>query len=301
MSKEIAQINSQPIIQWTEEQIATLTKTVAKDASVDELNMFLHLSKTYGLDPFAKEIWFIKMRGAPVIMTSRDGYLKIANNNPTFEGLVSDVVYEGDSFKKMPDSVDHQYGVNKRGKILGAYALVYRKNVRFPIYVFAPYQDYIKPSDVWRQYPHAMILKVAESMALKRAFSLSGLVSREEMDIDEEGRTQEPIPVTNAAPRQLSPRASVSKPKGNISAMTGQLWLRYCTICGNESHAKNAMLKITGDKPSSQFTQEDISALQADIAQRELELQNNMYSDAAEPEGPVDINFNAEEFKEAVS
>ncbi len=33
------------------------------------------------------------------------------------------------------------------------------------------------------QYPSAMILKVAESMALKRAFSVSALVSREEMEV----------------------------------------------------------------------------------------------------------------------
>jgi phage recombination protein Bet len=289
MTKEIAQINSQSAIQWTEEQIATLTKTVAKDASVDELNMFLHLSKTYGLDPFAKEIWFIKMRGAPVIMTSRDGYLKIANNNPTFEGLVSDVVYEGDLFKKIPDGVDHQYGVNKRGRILGAYALVYRKNVRFPIYVFAPYQDYNKPGDVWRQYPHAMILKVAESMALKRAFSLSGLVSREEMDVDEEGRIQEPVSVASTTPQQSEPRTPAQK-----SNVIGQLWSRYLAVCGNERDAKDAIFQVTGEKPSSQLTPEDIKTLKADIARREIDLQNDMYSDAAEPEGDVNLDFNME-------
>ena len=36
-------------------------------------------------------------------------------------------------------------------------------------------------SEVWRQYPHTMILKVAESMALKRAFSISGLVTDDEL------------------------------------------------------------------------------------------------------------------------
>jgi phage recombination protein Bet len=166
---------------WNEEQVALVKRTVAKDATNDELKMFMHLSGKYNLDPFAKEIWFLKMGGTPTITTSRDGYLKIANEHPAFDGLASDVVYAKDSFSKTPEGVNHTYGVGERGAILGAYALIFRKDRKFPIYVFAPMKDYQKPSNIWKTYPHAMILKVAEAMALKRAFSLSGLVTVEEL------------------------------------------------------------------------------------------------------------------------
>jgi phage recombination protein Bet len=166
---------------WNEEQVALIKRTVAKDATNDELKMFMHLSNKYNLDPFAKEIWFIKLGGVPTITTSRDGYLKVANEHPAFAGLKSDVIYSKDSFAKTPDDVQHTYGVGDRGTILGAYALIYRKDRMFPIYVYAPIKDYAKPSNIWKTYPHAMILKVAEAMALKRAFSLSGLVTTEEL------------------------------------------------------------------------------------------------------------------------
>jgi phage recombination protein Bet len=146
--------------------------------------MFMHLAKTYQLDPFQKEIFCWKYKGDITIMTSRDGYLKIANRHPEFDGLVSDVVHKNDSFQRTLEGVQHKYGAD-RGSIVGAYALVYRKDRKYPIYVFAPYEEYRADKKVWIQYPSAMILKVAESMALKRGFSVSGLVSREEMDVQE--------------------------------------------------------------------------------------------------------------------
>jgi len=186
----------------TPTQVQLIKDTVAQNATDDELSIFLHLAQTYGLDPFAKEIWFIKYNKgqAPSIFTSRDGYLKIANAHPAFDGIVSDVVRQGDRFQVKPGSVEHAYG-EKRGPITGAYALVFRKDRQYPVYVFAPFDEYNAGSNpTWKKYPSAMILKVAEAMALKRAFSISGLVTREELDASDEPHTS---PVTNATPRAL--------------------------------------------------------------------------------------------------
>lgn len=209
MTTALATKNDAPA--WSEEQVALVKRTVAKDATNDELKMFLHLSGKYNLDPFAKEIWFLKMGGQPTITTSRDGYLKIANEHPAFSGLVSDVVYAKDSFAKTPDGVSHTYGVGDRGPIIGAYALVYRSDRRFPVYVFAPMKDYQKPSGTWKTYPHAMILKVAEAMALKRAFSLSGLVTVEELGTpDQKGDDVVTVEVTPQPDPQPTPQAPKS-------------------------------------------------------------------------------------------
>jgi len=122
------------------------------------------------------------MNGKPITVIARDGYLKIADRHPSYDGLVSDVVRANDVFKRDRDGIEHEYGAD-RGAIKGAYALVYRKDRRYPVYVFAPFKEYNAGTRVWASYPSAMILKVAESMALKRAFTVSGLVSREEMDV----------------------------------------------------------------------------------------------------------------------
>ena len=69
MTTALAEKQAQ-IIQWSRDEVATIRDTVAKSATENELKMFLHLSQTYGLDPFAKEIWFIKAGGQPVIISA---------------------------------------------------------------------------------------------------------------------------------------------------------------------------------------------------------------------------------------
>jgi phage recombination protein Bet len=171
------------LISFTDEEKEILRKTAAKKANDDEFKVFLHVAETYGLDPFNKELFFWKdKKDRTTIMTSRDGYLSIANRHEVFDGLVSDVVRTNDEFKRTTTGIEHKYG-SERGSIEGAYCLIYRKDRKYPVYVFAPFKEYNGYNSVWNRYPSAMILKVAESMSLKRAFSVSGLVSQEEMNI----------------------------------------------------------------------------------------------------------------------
>ena len=189
MMNEITEVK-QELAQKLEQKRDVIKNTVAKDATDDELEMFLHLAKQYGLDPFQSEIYFWKYGSKdPTIMTSRDGYLKIANQNPAFDGMDSGVIYPGDSFKKTPDGIDHELDIDNMSKTpKGAYAVVYRSDRKIPTRVVVPFKDYKKSNKVWNSYPSAMIQKVAESMALKRAFSVSGLVSKEEIGHSEQNK-----------------------------------------------------------------------------------------------------------------
>ena len=184
MTNEIIVKEKGKELTWNKSQIELIKRTVAKGSTDDEFNLFMYQAKTYQLDPMVKEIWFIKYneKAVPIIMTSRDGYLSIANRNEHYEGLTSDVVHENDEFEKIADGVKHKYGCKDRGKIIGAYALGYRDDRKYPVYVFAHYNEYFKKnSSIWTQYGSAMILKVAEAMMLKRLFSISGLVTKEEI------------------------------------------------------------------------------------------------------------------------
>ena len=79
--------NGDVVAKYDEEMIQALTDTVAQNANRSELIMFLSVAKNYGLDPFRKEIWFTKIDGKPTVMTGRDGYVRIAKQNPLFEKL----------------------------------------------------------------------------------------------------------------------------------------------------------------------------------------------------------------------
>ncbi|MBR1419023.1 MAG: phage recombination protein Bet [Synergistaceae bacterium] len=265
---------------WGREEINTIKRTVARGATDDELRMFLHLAKTYGLDPFAKDIWFIKDRtGTPIIMTSRDGYLKIANRDENYDGMDADVVYQGDKFNKLKDGVEHVYETKNRGNPIGAYAMVYRKDRSRPVYVYAPFSNYFRDTKVWRQYPHAMILKVAEAMALKRAFSISGLVTREE--IEENAEPPQTVTV-KAVQTEQQIEAATSNVK-DLGEYKKKLYLAYLKLCGNSSNAaQHEMLKITQGRGSSQWTDADLRALVQDIEAKRKIIQQESKVESTE-------------------
>jgi phage recombination protein Bet len=178
--------------------IALIKNTVARGASDAELGLFLEVSARYQLDPFAKEIWCIKMPGknggggSMGIIVARDGFLKIANRHPDFMGMHSDTVCENDEFKKEWDGssviVNHSAGKPaERGKTIGAFAVVRRKD-KTDSFFYAPLEEYRPKSEAklkyspWGAQESAMIIKCAEAVALRKAFSVSGVMGEGEED-----------------------------------------------------------------------------------------------------------------------
>jgi phage recombination protein Bet len=180
--KAIEVVSAATVDVLTDEKIEVVKQTVAKGATDAELAMFLAVAQKYDLDPFAKEIFFIKEKpGDPGrVQTGRDGFLAIANRHGEYQGMTSDVVFLGDTFRRTKDGVDHGIDfATRKATIIGAYALVYRSDRQIPSYGFARWAEYA-PKDPpgwspWHKYPSAMIIKVAETIALKKAFSISGV------------------------------------------------------------------------------------------------------------------------------
>lgn len=172
---------------YSQSQIELITRTVARNATLDELQMFLHIAKKVKLDPFLKQIYFYKdNRGNCVIMTSRDGFLSIAQMSGEFAGLQSASVYENDEFSidYSKNEVKHIAKQNERGELVGAWAKSYRKNSE-PNITYVKFDTYNRGWNVWKTHPDAMIVKCAESISLKKTFGISGIVSQEEMGFDE--------------------------------------------------------------------------------------------------------------------
>src|SRR5207249_4640383 len=122
---------------------------------------FIEVCRATGLDPFLKEIWYVPNIG---VMAGRDGYLRVANQSPMFDGM--ETAIERDPKTNVP---------------IKAVCRVWRKDRAHPVQCEAYYSEYAKPAPVWKQYPSAMIGKVAEVMALKRSFSINGVVTEEEI------------------------------------------------------------------------------------------------------------------------
>jgi phage recombination protein Bet len=168
----------------TDVEIATIQATVAKGTSKVELAYFLSLAKSVGLNPFNKEIWCYKdNKGNLLIFSGRDGFLKKAQENPSFNGMRSSEVCENDTFgiDVANNVINHTVGVQDRGKIIGAYAIVFRKDGE-PTVEWVQFDAYNKGFNAWKTHPAEMIKKVAESHALKKAFGITGVLVEYDYD-----------------------------------------------------------------------------------------------------------------------
>lgn len=166
------------------EMKAVLKDTVAKDTNDSELTYFLNVALAQELDPFRKEVWCIKYDGKLTIQTGRDGFLKIAKRDPTFDSIQSAEVREGDVFAMDPISgeIEHRI-VGKRGAILGAYAVITRKDGK-RIAKYVGISEYRGGSPIWKKYETAMICKCAEAVLCKQFANVTGISAEEAMPDD---------------------------------------------------------------------------------------------------------------------
>ena len=147
-----------------------IKRTICKGATNDEIEMFLHACKRTELDPFMRQIYFVKMGGNMTIQTGIDGYRLIAERSKRY----------------MPGK-DTSFVYDKAGKLFSATSYIKKlgpDNAWHEIAATAIFSEYVGNGPLWKSKPHIMISKCSESLALRKAFpaDLSGLYTHEEME-----------------------------------------------------------------------------------------------------------------------
>jgi len=165
-------------VTYSAEQIELIKKTIAKGASNDELKLFMMNCKRLQLDPFAKQIYFVKYGSSPgTIIVGLDGFRAAAHRTGQLSGI------------------ERGANLDSNGKVLSGWAKVYRKDWDHPAYEEVPFSEYNTGKGNWVKMPQTMIKKVAEVAALRMAFpsDLSGVYAQEEMDQAQSGTRQHTI------------------------------------------------------------------------------------------------------------
>lgn len=148
----------------SEAERATIKQTVAKNLTDSQYSVFIYTCQALGLNPLLNEIFAISYGGTMSIQVARDGFLTIAHRSGKFAGLESGIT------------------VHESGKIINGWAKVHRKDFTVPVYQEADFEEYNTGKNLWATKPKTMIKKVSESMALRKAFNISGVYAPEEMD-----------------------------------------------------------------------------------------------------------------------
>jgi phage recombination protein Bet len=190
MSADLAPQQGGGVTPYSADELQLIRDVCARDCTETEFRLLIQLAKTYRLDPFSRQIWAVKYGSNPAqIFCGRDGYLAIAHRSGQFDGMESGTRTEG-------------------GELVG-WCRVYRRDMSHPFEVEVYASEYSTGRNLWKDKPRTMIQKVAEAQCLRRAFSISGLYSPEEID------TGEPHMATPAQVRE------VPKPSPTCCAVCG--------------------------------------------------------------------------------
>jgi phage recombination protein Bet len=148
--------------QLTPDQVSLLKRTICRDATDDELKLFMHVCQRTGLDPFARQIYAVKRldnktgKASMVVQTSIDGFRLAAARSGSYAGSDDPVFDNEDEPKRATVTV---------------YKMV--QGQRCPFTATARWREYY-PGDkggfMWNKMPCVMLAKVAEALALRKAF-----------------------------------------------------------------------------------------------------------------------------------
>lgn len=184
---------------FTPDQIHLMRRTVARGASQDDLDLFVATCERTGLDPFSRQIYYLKRRQKDregnwteigQIATSIDGLRVIAERSGEMDG--QELAWCG------PDGIWRDVWTAGTPPA-AARVLLYRKGCAHPFPGVARFDEYAqqKPSGeiagMWRKMPATMVAKCAEALALRKAFpaQLSGLYTGDEL---QQADNPEPTP-----------------------------------------------------------------------------------------------------------
>jgi phage recombination protein Bet len=171
----------------TEEEKTLLSQTVCKDASQVELDVFVAVCEKTGLDPHARQIYYIKRGGRGTTQVSIDGLRSIAERTGEMDGL--DTHWCGDAGEWVDVWLSNDPPAAARVR-------VYRKGCQHPFTGIAKWSEYQAGGPMWKRMPALMLGKTANALALRSAFplQLSGLYTQDEMAQADVPLGMEPTP-----------------------------------------------------------------------------------------------------------
>lgn len=142
----------------------TVMPNGGRQVTNDQFVSFLAVANEYKLNPLVKEIYAFPAKGGGIQpIVSIDGWLKIINSNPDFNGM---------TFQ------DHR----EDGRLVSVTCRIYKKGIEHPIEVTEYMDECARSTDTWKNWPSRMLRHKATIQAGRYAFGISGIIDPDEAE-----------------------------------------------------------------------------------------------------------------------
>lgn len=197
-------------VEFDAQQLTMLADTIMPGASAAELNFFALVCRRTNLDPFARQIHAVKRstrRNGQFVdvwayQVAIDGFRLIAERTGKYRGQTLPLFCGTDGVWREVWTAASAPVAAKVG--------VLRADFDEPLYAVALYSEYVQtvneggqkvPNTMWRTKATVMLAKVAEALALRKAFpqEMSGLYTDDEMGQADNDAANAPKRATRAA------------------------------------------------------------------------------------------------------
>ncbi len=145
--------------------LATLKSTAFKgEVNNEQMMALLIVADQYGLNPWTKEIYAFPDKGGIVPVVGVDGWLRIINSHPMFDGME---YVDGPDANGMPAWIE---------------CVIYRKDRSHPIRVREYMIECKRGTQPWSSHPRRMLRHKATIQAGRTAFGFVGIYDQDEAD-----------------------------------------------------------------------------------------------------------------------
>jgi|TARA_R110000824_G_scaffold203371_3_gene387797 phage recombination protein Bet len=135
----------------------TLKQTVFKNASDEEMVALVVVANEHGLNPLCREIYAFPSRGGGIVpVISVDGWIRIMNSHPKFNGI------------------HFNTHIDEKGAPISIACTIWVKGRDNPTVITEFFSECKRNTEPWQQYPHRMLRWKALAQGVRTAFGFAG-------------------------------------------------------------------------------------------------------------------------------
>lgn len=145
--------------------LQVMKATIMKGANVsnEDIAAFCLVAKEHGLNPFTKEIFAFPANGGIQPIVSVDGWMKLINSHPDFDGMEFDDLFTD-------------------GKLVSCTCRMYRKGRSHPTTVTEYMSECFRQTPTWKQWPARMLRHKTAIQAARYTFGFAGIMEPDEAE-----------------------------------------------------------------------------------------------------------------------